>query len=125
MGVDGISSKLLKTVASGVNRSLTSLFNASLTSGKVPSEWKSARVTPVHKGGDSELTGNYRPVSVLPVVVKVFERLVHRQLYNYLQENELLNPVQFGLRLIFNTAQLRFYHCTNLQCYPLILGPDH
>ena len=45
VGVDGISSKLLKTVASGVNRSLTSLFNASLISGKVPSEWKSARVT--------------------------------------------------------------------------------
>ena len=52
----------------------------------------------LHKGGDSELTGNYRPVSVLPVVVKVFERLVHRQLYNYLQDNKLLNLVQFGFR---------------------------
>lgn len=98
VGVDGISSKLLKTVAGGISRSLTSLFNTSLTSGKVPSEWKSAQVTPVHKGGDSELTGNYQPVSVLPAVVKVFGRLVHRQLYNYLQENKLLNPFQFGFR---------------------------
>ena len=69
VGVDGISSKLLKTVASGISRSLTSLFNTSLTSEKVPSEWRSALVTPVHKGGDNELTGNYRPVSVLPVVL--------------------------------------------------------
>ena len=96
--VDGICSKLLKTVASGISRSLTSLFNTSLTSGKVPSEWRSALVTPVHKGGDNELTGNYQPVSMLPVVVKVFERLVHCQLYNYLQENKLLNPLQFGFR---------------------------
>ena len=82
VGVDGICSKLLKAVASGVSRSLISLFNTSLTSGKVPSEWKSAQVMPVHEGGDSEVTGNYWPVSVLPVVVKVFEKLVHRQLYN-------------------------------------------
>ena len=52
VGVDGISSKLLKRVASGISRSLTSLFNTSLTSGKVPSEWRSALVTPIHKGGD-------------------------------------------------------------------------
>ena len=54
VGVDRISSKLLKTVAGGISRSLTSLFNTSLTSRKVPSEWKSAQVTPVHKGGDRE-----------------------------------------------------------------------
>ena len=62
----------------------------------MPREWKSAHVTPVYKGGDGQLVGNYRPVSVLPVVVKVFEKIVHRQLYNYLQENNVLSPLQFG-----------------------------
>ena len=46
-------------------------------------------VTPVPKNGSSDLVGNYSPISVLPVVVKVLERVVHRQLYTYLQENNL------------------------------------
>ena len=98
VGVDGISGKILRAVAPGVSASLTSLFNASIRSGQIPREWKSAHVTPVFKSGDSELVGNYRPVSVLPVVVKLFEKLVHGQLYRYLQEHRILNPLQFGFR---------------------------
>jgi len=64
----------------------------------LPNEWKSAHITPVSKGGDNEIVRNFRPVSVLPVVVKVFERLVHQQLYTYLQENSLLHSTQFGFR---------------------------
>ena len=86
------------TVAAGISESLTSLFNASLRSGEMPREWKSAHVTAVHKGGDVESAENYRPVSVLPVVVKVFEKLVHHQVYSYLQENNILHPMQFGFR---------------------------
>ena len=52
----------------------------------------------MHKGGDAESAENYRPVSVLPVVVKVFEKLVHHQVYSYLQENNILHPMQFGFR---------------------------
>ena len=98
VGTDGISAKILRTVAAGISESLTSLFNASLRSGKMPREWKSAHVTPVHKGGDVESAENYRSVSVLPVVVKVFEKLVHHQVYSYLQENNILHPMQFGFR---------------------------
>ena len=54
VGTDGISAKTLRTVAAGISESLTSLFNASLRSGEMPREWKSAHVTPVHKGGDVE-----------------------------------------------------------------------
>ena len=50
------------------------------------------------KKGSSDLVGNYRPITVLPVVVKVLERLVHRQLYAYLQENNLLHSTQFAFR---------------------------
>ena len=98
VGTDGISAKILRTVAAGISESLTSLFNASLRSGEMPSKWKSTHVTPVHKGGDVESAENYRPVSVLPVVVKVFEKLVHHQVYSYLQENNILHPMQFGFR---------------------------
>ena len=71
-------------------------MNASLKCGKLPEEWKSAHITPVSKVGDSEGAENFRPVSVLPVVVKVFEWLVHKQFYD--QVNDVLHQAQFGFR---------------------------
>ena len=97
-GVDGIGAGLLHLVAPAVSGSLTKLFNFSLLSGEVPWEWKMARVSPIYKGGDIEIAGNYRPVSVLPVVSKIMEKLVHQQLYSYLQQHAILNPAQFGFR---------------------------
>ena len=52
----------------------------------------------MHKGGNDDVTLNYRPVSMLPVVVKVLERRIHQHLYDYLQENKILDPAQFGFR---------------------------
>ena len=98
IGADKIGGKLLHMTACGISRSLTSLFNSSLKCGDLPSEWKAALVTPVKKNGSSDLVENFRPISVLPVVVKVLERIVHRQLYAYLQENNLLHSTQFGFR---------------------------
>ena len=95
-GTDGISANVLRMVAPGICDSLTVIFNACLKEGRNPEEWKSANSTPVHKGGNVDVTSNYRPVSMLPVVVKVLERLIHQQLYDYLQENKILDPAQFG-----------------------------
>lgn len=68
--------------AVGISPSLTSLFNTSLDTGRVPIEWKSANVIPVPKSGSSEQVDNFRPVSLLPVLAKIFEKRVHRQLRN-------------------------------------------
>ena len=75
---------------------MTYLFNCSLRTGKIPQEWKAAIVTPVPKKGRKEDVNSYRPVSVLPVIAKVFEAVVHRQLYQYLEENQLLDSAQSG-----------------------------
>ncbi len=83
-GLDGISCKMLKMFAPTISHSLTALFNFSLETGQVASEWKLARVTPVPKGGGSEKVEDFHPVSVLPVVAKLLEQVVHRQLYAYL-----------------------------------------
>ena len=96
--LDGISGKLLRVTAPAISRSLASLFNFSLKTGQVLSEWKLSRVTPVPKGGNSEEVGNFRLVSVLPVVAKVLERIVHHQLYAYLQRFSILHVAQSGLR---------------------------
>ena len=72
-GHDSNSANLLKIVAPAISRSLTMLFNLSLQTGQFPSEWKLANITPVTKMGSCQLVSNYRPVSVLPVIAKVFE----------------------------------------------------
>ena len=77
---------------------LTQIVNASLSQGTVPSEWKYAKVTPLYKKGMSTDMDNYRPISVLPVVSKVLERVVHHQLHSFLKEHKLLSPFQCGFR---------------------------
>lgn len=91
VGLDNVSAKLLKMTAPAISRSLASLLNFSLEHGQVANDWKLARVTPVPKEGSSENLDNFRPVSVLPVIAKILERVVHRQLYAYLQRHSILN----------------------------------
>ena len=79
-GVDQIGARVLRMAAEGINHSLTSLFNASLDSGQVLVEWKSANIIPIPKSGTSERLDKFRPMSLLQVVAKVFERLVQQWL---------------------------------------------
>ncbi len=97
-GADHLFTRLRRMVAPGIVRSLATLFNHSLKTGDVPAEWKSATVTPIWKKGDKEMVSNYRPVSKLPIVAKVFESEVQRQHYEYLEANFLLYPAQSGFR---------------------------
>ncbi len=97
-GLDGISSRLLKAGAGPLSIPLTHLFNYSLSNGQVPQKWKSSRVTPLFKEGSRDDVNNYRPISVIPVVMKIFERLVHNQLYAFLSEFDLLSSNQSGFR---------------------------
>ena len=77
-GVDQIGARVLRMAAEGIIHSLTSLFNTSLDTGQVPVEWKSANIIPIPKSGTSECLDNFHPISLLPIVAKVFDRLVHR-----------------------------------------------
>ncbi|KAI8516342.1 hypothetical protein Bbelb_049230 [Branchiostoma belcheri] len=97
-GPDGISNKLLREAAPEICDSLQCLFNYSLSTGTFPTEWKQSNVTPVYKKGDKTDPLNYRPISLLPTVAKVMERLVHNHLYSYLEENNLLHNNQSGFR---------------------------
>ena len=78
-GSDGIPGHLLKGCASVLAPSLTKIFNTSLLSGVVPRLFKKAVITPVFKSGNN-LAGNYRPISLLPIVSKILEKIVATQL---------------------------------------------
>ena len=97
-GVDGILAHLLRTVAGAIVPSVTKLFNASLLQGQIPSEWKKANVTPIPKTPNSKSPSNLRPISVLPVLAKVFELLIHQQIYTFLTLNSPLHPCQSEFR---------------------------
>ncbi len=97
-GLDGIGPKLLKLSKDVIGSTLTFIFNLSLQQGKFPNDFKQAKVVPIHKGGDKDNCSNYRPISILSTCSKILEKLIHNQLYNYVQESELLFPGQSGFR---------------------------
>ena len=97
-GHDGISNKLLKLIGHVLCKSLTLIINQMLTSGIFPDAFKTAKIIPIHKKGDSALLSNYRPISLLPTISKIFERIIYNQLYQYFSDNGLLAEQQYGFR---------------------------
>ena len=102
-GLDNIPCKLLKIAADVVAPSLTCIFNQSLLTGIYPSDWKLAKVTPIFKNGSKTDLNNYRPISVIPAVAKIFEKIIYDQLHNYLNVNDLLTSCQSGFRSLHST----------------------
>ena len=66
--------------------------------GKFPSDSKKAHVVPVHKKGDKQCLQNYRPISLLPICSKTFERLIYNELFTFFTDNNLVYPNQSGFR---------------------------
>ena len=95
-GPDGISNKMLKAVAKEVSVPLNILFNRSFREGKFTNIWKSSNVIPIPKKGDSSDPSNFRPVSLLSNIAKLQERIVFKNVYNFLMENDLLYKYQSG-----------------------------
>ena len=102
-GLDNIPCKLLKEAAPYIATSLKAIFDRSIETSVFPDEFKKAKVTPLHKANDKENLDNYRPISVIPAVAKVFERLVFNQLYQYFNDNNLLTKYQSGFRPLYST----------------------
>ena len=97
-GIDRISNKLLKFLKYELARPLSQIMNQCFTSKTFPDQLKIARVTPLFKKGRNDLMENYRPVSVLPSVSKVFERVMYNQIYDYFLRAKLFYTSQYGFR---------------------------
>ena len=97
-GWDELSPKQMKTIACYIAEPLTYLCNISLTKGIFPQELKRANVIPLYKSGNQMSVNNYRPVSVLPVFSKIYEKIVYKRLYDYIVLHNILYDNQFGFR---------------------------
>ena len=97
-GPDNLPPGFLKDIAESIAKPFTYIVNMSLRTGDIPVDFKIAKVTPVYKSGSSKETDNYRPISVLPIMSKILEKVVHCQLVQYLEENKFLHDSQFGFR---------------------------
>ena len=98
VGVDRFPSEMIKDAANVLAGPLTFLINMSIETGLVPSDWKIAKVIPVFKSGNKSDLDNYRPISVLPILSKLLEKFVHKQLIYHLEKNCMLFNFQFGFR---------------------------
>ena len=98
-----VSTHLLKEISLLIAEPLSLIINQSLCSGIFPSKLKIAKVIPLHKKNEKDLLDNYRPISLLPSISKVFERIFYNQLYSYLTTNGILFKSQYGFRKLHST----------------------
>ena len=97
-GHDDISIRMIKICDKLLLKPLIVLFRNSVKSSCYPDIWKKSNIIPVHKKNDKQLVENYRPISLLPIFGKIFEKIIFNRIYNFLLEEDLLNPNQSGFR---------------------------
>ena len=97
-GPDELPPLVFQKLADIVAQPLAKLYTISLRSGKLPAEWKTASVTPMHKAGSKQLPANYRPVSLTCVACKVMEKIIVLRIQRHMEEHGLLHAAQHGFR---------------------------
>ncbi len=100
-----ISPDLVKLNAQILAQILSIIFNISILEGCFPSEMKVAKILPLHKGDSVLIPGNYRPISLLPIFSKIFERLIYNRLIEFISQNSILSELQFGFQKNKSTEQ--------------------
>ena len=98
VGRNSIPMKLLKIIGYSVSPHLALLVNQSFQSGVFPDKLKIAKVISIFKKGNPELPSNYRPISLLPIFSKIFEKLMYKRLYRFLEIHKVLYSLQFGFQ---------------------------
>ena len=97
-GPDDIPAILLKKCKESLSKPIYKLWRKSLDLGKIPQVLKEGIITPIFKGGSRGLPKNYRPVTLTSHIIKIFERILRKQVVRYLEEEQMFNPGQHGFR---------------------------
>lgn len=102
-GWDQMSNQLLKHIKFELSIPISNLINQSVKTGIFPNRLKMAKIIPIYKKQDRQKLENYRPISLLPSISKVFEKFIHLQLSHYFEYNNLFYSSQYGFRKNHNT----------------------
>ena len=97
-GPDQIANIMLKTCAPQLAPAMATIFQASIITGKLSSDWLNANIAPVYKKGDVHLPENYRPVSLTCVSCKLLEHIVCKHILDHLERNKILTSLNHGFR---------------------------
>ena len=97
-GVDKLSGKFLKDGANILEKPISALCNLSISQGVFPSACKVVKLKPIFKKGKKTNPSNYRPISLLPSISKIFERVIHDQTSAFLMDEDILHNYQSGFR---------------------------
>ena len=97
-GHDQFSIHISKMCGKTICEPLESIFCEYLNTGLFPLEWKKANLVPVYKKGNKQCLKNYRPVSLLPICGKIFEKLIFNEIFKLFNENNLISPKQSGFK---------------------------
>ena len=111
VGLDYIDTYIIKLIKNEILAAVTHIINLSIQTSKFPTYWKTAKVIPLLKKGDSLIAKNYRPVAILPIFSKILERVIFMQIVEYMDINKLFHPNHHGFRKHHNTttALLQMY----------------
>ena len=111
-GVDNLDTYILKLTRQHIVPSICHILNLSIQSRKFPTKWKVAKVVPLYKGKGSKFdTKNYRPVAILPILSKVLERAMFKQVLSHMDGKKLFNPSHHVYRSFHSTttAMIQMY----------------
>ena len=97
-GIDRISTSILLGTYKSILHHFTFFFNLCIKNAVFPKNLKIAIITPLFKGGNRDMFSNYRPISLLPIFSKILEKILYEELISYLENPNILNPLQFGFR---------------------------
>ena len=96
---------ILKSLRCILSSPLATIFNTSVRSGTFPDKLKTSKITPIFKASEDNDPNNYRPISILSVFNRIFEKLMYNRLIQFIEHNKLLNNAQYGVRTGHSTTQ--------------------
>ena len=114
-GLDSIPPRFLRDGTHEICSCIADIINMSIVQGVAPEDWKSARVIPVYKSGKRDNMENYRPISILPAISKVGEKVIFNQLFLYLTDNNLISKFQSGFRKGFSPETAITFFVDNIR----------
>ena len=114
-GIDNIAGKFLKDGASVLAKPLTQICNLSISLSIFPKQCKHAKLKPLFKKGSTTEPKNYRPISLLPLISKIIEKVIHDQTQAYLDKNDIIYKYQSGFRSKHSTNSCLSFLCDKVQ----------